>query len=120
MSVHSITDASFDKEVLEANVPVVVDFWATWCAPCKMMAPVLAEAATYYGDQIKFVKIDTDKNPRSSANYGIRSLPTLLVFKNGEIVDAMVGARPPAQIKSMLDRVIRPKGFLSRLFGKTD
>lgn len=118
MSLEQITDANFESRVLQADVPIVVDFWAAWCGPCRMLAPILEQAADFYGDQVRIVKLDTEKHRATPAKFGISSLPTVLVFKNGEMVDAMVGVRPPDQLKSMIDRALKGPGFFSRLKSK--
>ena len=101
-----VTDSDFDQEVLEADTPVLVDFWAEWCAPCKMVAPVLEDLAAEYDGKIKFTKVDVDTNPQTAMKYGIRSIPTLLVFKGGSPVDQVVGAVPKAVIKKRLDSAL--------------
>jgi len=101
-----VTDAEFDQEVLKADLPVVVDFWAEWCGPCKMIAPMLEELAGEYDGKIKFVKVDTEENFETPSSYGILSLPTLLVFKGGERVDQILGARPKSDLKRSLDKAL--------------
>ena len=101
-----VTDSDFEQEVLEADTPVLVDFWAEWCAPCKMVAPVLDDLANEYDGKIKFTKVDVDTNPQTAMKYGIRSIPTLLVFKGGSPVDQVVGAVPKAVIKKRLDSAL--------------
>jgi thioredoxin 1 len=101
-----VTDSDFEQEVLEAEMPVLVDFWAEWCAPCKMVAPVLDDLAEEYDGKIKFTKVDVDTNPQTAMKYGIRSIPTLLVFKDGSPVDQVVGAVPKAVIKKRLDSAL--------------
>lgn len=86
------TDDNFNEEVLEANEPVLVDFWATWCGPCRMIAPTIEELAGEFKGRAKVAKLDVDNNPQTAMQYGIRSIPTLLFFKNGEVVDQMIGA----------------------------
>jgi len=102
----AVTDSDFEQEVLEADTPVLVDFWAEWCAPCKMVAPVLDDLANEYDGKIKFTKVDVDSNPQTAMKYGIRSIPTLLVFKGGSPVDQVVGAVPKAVIKKRLDSAL--------------
>jgi len=102
----SVNDSDFDQEVLESETPVLVDFWAEWCAPCKMVAPVLDDLANEYDGKVKFVKVDVDGNPETATKYGIRSIPTLLVFKDGIPVDQVVGAVPKSVIKKHLDSTL--------------
>lgn len=102
----TVTDDSFEAEVLQSDVPVVVDFWATWCGPCKMIAPILDEVASEYGEKAKIVKLDVDNNQQTAAKYNIMSIPSLLFFKNGEIVDQVVGALTKAQLAQRLDKII--------------
>ena len=102
----NITDDQFDAEVLQSDVPVIVDFWATWCGPCKMIAPILEEVAGEYADKVKIVKIDVDSNSQTAAKHNIMSIPSLLFFKNGEVVDQVVGAIPKAQLTARLDKLV--------------
>ena len=90
-NVSQVTEANFDQEVLSASVPVLVDFWATWCGPCKMIAPILDEIATEKAGVFKIAKVDVDENQALSARYGIRAIPTLLLIKNGEVKEQIVG-----------------------------
>ncbi|MCC6619933.1 MAG: thioredoxin [Deltaproteobacteria bacterium] len=96
--VVELTDASFQKEVLESEVPVLVDFWATWCGPCRAIAPIVDEIATEYQGKLKVGKVDTDKHQRYAIQYGISSIPALLVFKKGQVVQRVVGAQPKAAL----------------------
>ncbi|MBW4467340.1 MAG: thioredoxin [Pegethrix bostrychoides GSE-TBD4-15B] len=103
-SVSPVTDASFEQDVLKSEVPVLVDFWAPWCGPCRMVAPIVEEIAGQFGEKIKVVKLDTDQNPGVASQYGIRSIPTLMVFKAGQKVDMVVGAVPKSTIASTLEK----------------
>ena len=106
MSTHKVTDATFDAEVLKSATPVVVDFWAEWCGPCKMIGPSLEEIAKELGPRAKIVKINIDENPNAPSQYGVRSIPTLMVFKNGDAVDRMLGNRPKSDLAAMVSRHI--------------
>ncbi len=99
----TLTTANFESEVLDSPIPVLVDFWATWCGPCRMVAPVIAEIAAEKAGQVKVGKVNVDEEPELAARFGIASIPSLLVFKNGQLVNSMVGARPKAQIEALLD-----------------
>lgn len=99
----TFTDDNFDSEVLTSDVPVLVDFWAEWCGPCKMIAPSIEELANEYDGRAKVGKVDIDSNQSTSMKYGIRSIPALLIFKGGEVVEQIVGAVPKGQIQSKLD-----------------
>lgn len=104
MSIINATDASFDADVLGTDDVVLVDFWATWCGPCRAIAPTLEQLAEEYQGRAKIVKVDVDANPESAARFGIRSIPTLFVFKNGERVETMVGGRSKADLAAALDK----------------
>lgn len=103
MSYVTLTDDNFESEVLNSSEPVLVDFWATWCGPCKMIAPVIEELAGDFAGKAKVAKLDVDSHPNSAAKFGIRSIPTLLVFKGGQVVDQIVGAVPKATLEDKLN-----------------
>ena len=102
----SIDDSKFDQTVLLADKPVLVDFWAPWCRPCLMVAPILDELAEKYSNQISFLKIDVDQNPKIAARYGIMSIPALIIFKKGEPVSHIAGFRPKEELKRILDATL--------------
>ena len=104
MSIINTTDASFDKNVLQADKPVLVDFWAAWCGPCKAITPILEELDAEYSDKFQIVKVNVDDNPETSARFGIRSIPTLFVFKDGQKVDTVVGSRPKSEFVELLNK----------------
>ena len=101
-NIMQTSDADFSADVLEADKPVLVDYWAEWCGPCKMIAPILDEIATEYGDRIKVCKLDIDNNQATPPKYGIRGIPTLMLFKDGEVVDKKVGADSKRGIESWI------------------
>ena len=102
-STVEITDSNFEAEVLKSNVPVLIDFWAAWCGPCRMMAPTIDQIAAEYAGKAKVGKLDVDSNVQTAGRYQIRGIPTLLVFKGGKVVDQKVGAVGKADVKKMLD-----------------
>lgn len=104
--VHAINDDQFQAEVLDSTVPVVVDFWADWCGPCKMLAPIFEETATELAGKVKFVKVNVDESSRYAAKYGIRSIPSLLLFKAGEVVANQVGLLNQVQLKSFVQQAL--------------
>lgn len=104
--VNVITDAGFSQEVNKGEVPVVVDFWAAWCGPCKMLSPVIDELSNEYGDKVKFFKLNVDENPVTSMQFNVASIPTVMLFKNGKLVETLVGFRPKQAFKSVIDKHI--------------
>ncbi|MEU1072522.1 MULTISPECIES: thioredoxin [unclassified Streptomyces] len=104
--VDVVTDATFEREVLEADLPVLVEFTAEWCGPCRQLAPVLSQIAFEEGDRLKVVQLDVDKDPETTVRYGVLSMPTLMVFRAGEPVKAMVGARPKRRLMQELEDVL--------------
>ena len=100
------SDDNFEQDVLNADGPVLVDFWAEWCGPCKMIAPILEEIASDYGDKIKICKIDVDANTNTAPKFGIRGIPTLIIFNNGEVAGTKVGALSKSQLSAFIDSVI--------------
>ncbi|MGF1491167.1 MAG: thioredoxin [Microcoleaceae cyanobacterium] len=99
-----VTDSTFQQEVLESELPVLVDFWAPWCGPCRMVAPVVEEIAEQYDGKVKVVKLNTDENAQVAQEYGIRSIPTLMIFKGGQRVDMVVGAVPKTTLANALEK----------------
>ncbi len=104
--VNEVSDSSFETDVLGSDVPVLVDFWAPWCGPCRMVAPVVDEVATKFEGQVKVLKLNVDDNPKSASDYGVRSIPTLLVFKDGKVADTVVGAVPVSTLSSTLEKYL--------------
>jgi len=101
--IHYVSDASFKNDVLDSPIPVLVDYWAEWCGPCKMIAPILDEIAKDYGGRIKVAKLNTDENPRTPGEYGIRGIPTLILFKDGNVEATKVGAMTKSQLTAFID-----------------
>ncbi len=106
MATVAVTDATFDEEVRNSDIPVIVDFWAEWCGPCKQIGPALEELAAEYEGKLKIAKVNVDENPNSPAMFGVRGIPTLFMFKNGEVISNKVGAAPKAMLKSWIDESI--------------
>jgi thioredoxin 1 len=106
MATNPVSDASFDADVLKSDVPVVVDFWAEWCGPCKMIGPALEEIATALGPKVKIVKINIDENNHTPSKYGVRGIPTLMVFKGGAVAATKVGAAPKGALQSWIEQSI--------------
>jgi len=106
MTIANINEKEFEKEVLKSNIPVLVDFWATWCGPCKMIAPLIEKMAKEYEGKMKFVKVDIDSNSNIASEMGIRSIPTLIIFKNGDIADQVIGVVSEIQLKKIIDKIL--------------
>lgn len=104
--VVELTDDAFESEVSQSSVPVLVDFWASWCAPCKAISPVVDELAEAYDGQVKICKLNVDENPATPAQFGVRGIPTLILFKGGQVADQVVGAVPKTQLEGMLKKAI--------------
>jgi thioredoxin 1 len=107
-----VNDSNFEQIVLQAKTPVLVDFWAAWCGPCRMVAPIVEELAGEYADKVTVAKLDVDQNPKTASQYGVMSIPTLLIFKDGAPVSNIVGFRPKADLKRNLDAALEYSGLL--------
>ena len=106
MAVSKVSDTTFESEVLKATGPVVVDFWAEWCGPCRMIAPALEEIAGSLGARVKIVKLNVDENPQTAAKYGIQSIPTLMIFKNGQMASRQIGAAPKQKLEQWITTAV--------------
>jgi thioredoxin 1 len=106
MAIMDVTDANFEAEVLKSNTPIVIDFWAEWCAPCKAIAPILKDLSAHYDGKVKIVKMNIDENPGTPGKYGVRAIPTVLAFKNGTVVGQITGARPRSAFEELVQRVL--------------
>ena len=105
--ISEVSDMSFNQEVLTSDLPVLIDFWAPWCGPCRAIAPVVEELAGQYAGRLKVVKMNVDDNPQTPSRYGVRSIPNLVLFKGGEVADQVIGAVPKAQLVKAIDRVLQ-------------
>jgi thioredoxin len=104
--VQQVSDGSFDNDVLKSDIPVLIDFWAPWCGPCKAIAPVVEELAKEYGGRLKVMKMNVDDNPQTPSRYGVRGIPNLILFKGGQVQDQIVGAVPKAQLVKAINQVV--------------
>ena len=104
--VMAFTDTNFDREVLQSELPVLVDFWATWCAPCKAIAPLVDAVAEEYAGKVKVGKVNVDENPATPGKYGVRGIPTLILFKGGVVIDQVVGAVPKSQLDALIAKAL--------------
>lgn len=105
-AVLTLTDANFDRDVLQSDLPVLVDFWATWCAPCKAIGPLIDSIAADYAGKLKVGKVNVDDNPATPGKYGVRGIPTLILFKGGKVVDQVVGAVPKSQLDALIAKAL--------------
>ena len=105
-SIVEVVDSAFDEEVMESEVPVLVDFWAPWCGPCRALSPVIEEISKDYEGSVKVGKVNVDENPETTMKFRIRSIPTLIVFKNGEVADQIIGAVPKSEIEKILNKTL--------------
>jgi thioredoxin 1 len=104
--IMEVSDTTFDQEVLKSSVPVLIDFWAPWCGPCKAIAPVVEELAGAYNGRLKVVKMNVDDNPQTPSKYGVRGIPNLILFKGGNVADQIIGAAPKAHLVRAIDRAL--------------
>jgi len=107
MAVIHFTDASFKKDVLESEIPVLVDFWATWCGPCRMVAPIVDEVAKEYEGKLKVGKVDVDQNSKTATQFGVMSIPTIMIFNKGQVMEQVVGALSKGQLKAKIDATLK-------------
>ena len=107
-NVIQFTDATFEQDVINSRQPVLIDFWAVWCGPCLMVAPIMEELAGEYAGKVKVGKLDVDNNPQTAMRYAVRSIPTILLFKNGEVVDTVVGAVPKGHLQKVIEKHLTP------------
>ncbi len=105
-TIKNVSDASFQADVLDASLPVLVDYWAAWCGPCKMIAPLLEQAAAQYQGRVNIVKVNVDENPETAAKFGVRGIPTLMIFQDGEATATKVGALSKSQLESFIDEAL--------------
>lgn len=105
-NVKTFTDANFDRDVLQSDIPVLVDFWATWCAPCKAISPLIETIADQYAGKIKVGKVNVDENPSTPGKYGVRGIPTIIIFKGGAVLDQVVGAVPKSQLDALVAKAL--------------
>jgi len=103
--VVNVTDADFEEQVIKSEQPVLVDFWAEWCGPCRQIAPIIKQLATDYDGRIKVAKLNVDESPQTAGKYGIRSIPTVLAFKGGQVVEQLMGARPKASFEELAEKI---------------
>ncbi len=104
--VAEVTDQTFEAEVLKSDKPAVIDFWAEWCAPCRQISPIIKDLAERYGDRVNIVKMDIEAHPNTPAQYDVRAIPTILAFKNGQVVEQLQGARPLADFEAMIEKLL--------------
>jgi thioredoxin 1 len=104
--LQEVTDQDFDAEVLKADRPAIIDFWAEWCAPCRQISPIIGDLAQRYGDRVKVVKMNIDENPATPSRFGVRAIPTVLAFKGGQVVDQLTGSRPRAHFEEMVKKLL--------------
>lgn len=105
-AAQEITDGTFEREVIDSDIPVLIDFWAPWCAPCRAIAPVVEDLSREYAGKLKVVKMNVDENPLTPSRYGVRSIPNLLIFKNGQVKEQIVGAAPKGHFVQAIDKVV--------------